>query len=114
SVHYGYRNSLPVVSISQAKPEEVVYTDFETSTGYEMTYPAGDVISSDKWSGKKCLTFKTGVALEKTNVGKANRYYIFSCRVKATTASNINLLVQVFAATLIFPQSRYVGSRPIL
>ncbi|MFM7851740.1 MAG: hypothetical protein ACKO96_07410, partial [Flammeovirgaceae bacterium] len=112
SVHYGYRNSLPVVSISQARPEEVVYTDFESSTGYEMTYPAGDVISSDKWSGKKCLTFKPGVALEKTNVGKANRYYIFSCRVKATTTSNINLSVQVFngatrngSATLTYPAS---------
>jgi hypothetical protein len=92
SFHYANNSSLPVVAITQAKPKEVVFTDFEVSTGYELSFPPASVTITDQWTGKKSLAMTPAMSLDKTSVTKgAGRYYKFSYWVKATTVSPVTI-----------------------
>lgn len=99
STHFGFNKSLPVVSIVHASAKEVCYTDFETTTGYNLEYPIQSTNEMEAWSGKRSLRFTPSMTLTKDgirNTAGALGKYIVTLRVKASTSSNITLNAQFF------------------
>ncbi|UXE67874.1 MAG: hypothetical protein KA713_04520 [Chryseotalea sp. WA131a] len=101
SSHYGYGNSIPVVSIVNAKANEVCFSDFESnSTGHLSDY-FNFVELTDAWSGKRCGKLNASTVIEKSGLfnGAIGGFYKFSCWAKATTAVNITIEARIFNGT---------------
>lgn len=95
-VHYGFGQSLPVAALSNAAASEAVFTDFESASLYQLTYVTGNK-STDAWTGKYALSMAAVDTLVRSAVSKGSgRYYRFTCRVKATTGSNISVTAKAF------------------
>jgi hypothetical protein len=100
--HIGYGKTLPVVSISNASADQVVYAGFESYTGGEfnivptgLTYPAG-------WTGKKAILMNTSTTLERTSVRKGlGNSYRFSAMILSATAAQLTFKIWN-GATLLY------------
>lgn len=100
STHIGYNNSLPVATIANAKPNEVVFSNFDTYSHYQFSPPY--TISTDSWSGHQSVSLTSSASIRRdaiTNAVGSSGYYRFTCRAKATTASNISVKARIFNGT---------------
>lgn len=93
--------STPAALISNARPQNVVFSDFENSEDYQLTNTiSANFTSSDIWSGRKSYILTPATPLSKTNRTKAAAAnYRFRCRAKATTGSNITVTLRLTHAT---------------
>lgn len=97
SAHLGYNNTLPIASISNAKPNEVVFSNFDTFSRFQFNPPY--TISTDSWSGHQSVSLTSSATIKRdavTNTVGSSGFYRFTCRAKATTASNISVKARVF------------------
>lgn len=100
STHMGYNNSLPVATIANAKPNEVVFSNFDTYSRYQFNPPY--TISTDSWSGHQSVSLTSSASIRRdaiTNAVGSSGYYRFTCRAKATTGTNISVKAKVFNGT---------------
>lgn len=99
STHLGFNNSLPVVSITNAKPDEVIFSNFDTYTSYQLSPPY--TTSLDSYSGGNSVSMSSSALLNRDNVTNTvpGGFYRFTCRAKATTASNISIYAKVYNGT---------------
>ncbi|MEQ1531253.1 MAG: PKD domain-containing protein, partial [Methylococcales bacterium] len=110
SVLYGFDKSLPMLQVVGAKANQLLFSDFENTESYQL---ATANITTDSWTGEKCYQLTTAVTLAQNNISKAaDRYYRFSCRAKATTASAITISIKFsngsggwITNTVIYPAS---------
>jgi YD repeat-containing protein len=109
--HIGYKKSVPVLEISNAAANEVVYAGFETYTGGEFnivpvgaTYPAGR-------TGKKAIELAAGNVLERTSLtkGKGN-YYRYSCWIFYSAPTQVSFKTYNGATLLQTAQISYTAS----
>jgi YD repeat-containing protein len=103
SALYRSDQSTVAASIGNARPQEVVFSDFENNESYQIASSN----SADSWSGKKAYQISAGGSVSKGSVTKgSSSYYRFRCRAKSTTASNITLTIQPGNATLTYPAAQ--------
>ena len=94
SLHYGFMNMLPVAFISNALASQVVYSDFESNTGFEWTVSTSPIPTSAGWTGEKALQMSSAMTLQRDNVDKGSAtHYRVSCWVKAAAAATLTLRV---------------------
>jgi YD repeat-containing protein len=110
SVLYGFDKSLPMLQAVGAKANQLLFSDFENTEPYQL---ATANITTDSWTGEKSYQLTTAVTLAQNNISKAtDRYYRFSCRAKATTASAIAISIKFsngsggwITNTVVYPAS---------
>jgi hypothetical protein len=91
SVIMGFNNSYPVLEISNARYDQVVYSDFEANGNSRLTYPGSFPTATASWSGMKSLILvSTTVASQNVARGKGN-FYKFSCWAKASAATTLTI-----------------------
>ena len=98
SAHYGYDRTLPVLTIQNARHDEVVFSDFESNTGYQFTLPPS-AIQVTGWSGLNARALTLNTFLERTGVVKNGSKYRYSFRV--TGAANSTVTVKVLNGTTL-------------
>jgi hypothetical protein len=109
--HLGYKKTIPVLEISNAAANEVVFAGFETYTGGEFnvippgaTYPAGR-------TGKKAIQLAAGNVLERTSLTKGRgNYYRYSCWIFYSAPTQVSFKTYNGATLLQTAQVSYTAS----
>lgn len=101
SVILGHKSTFPALDISNARTDEVVFADFEPNTSPSATYPAA-TNNTDVWAGRYSLNLNTGSSVTMSNVVRGQgRYYRFSCWVKGTSITNLNVQINGGTSTAV-------------
>jgi len=108
SLIMGYKNSLPAVEVSNARTDQVAYSDFEPFLSSSMTYTA-TVNTSDSWSGKNSLSLTSTTNATQSVTRAASNYYRFSCWAKASATTNLTVSVNSAQTSISYPSTGTVG-----
>ena len=93
SVIYGYNNSLPALEISNARNDQVIYSDFEPLSGSLVTSTA-PTVNTDSWSGQYSLALTSTTNVQQNGVARGiGKYYRFSCWAKASSSMTLSLSI---------------------
>jgi hypothetical protein len=91
---YSYFGSLPVIKVGNAKVQEFLFTDFETSTDISFTTPWNPVPIVGRF-GSKAVQLPTGTGgpnfLVKGVTNLGTQSYIFSCWLKPSLAGTLSI-----------------------
>jgi hypothetical protein len=92
SSHYAFYRTLPVLAITNARHDEVIFSDFESNTGYEFTVPLSANLVSG-WSGLNARALIGNTYLERTGIVKNGSKYRYSFRVMGAANSTVTVKV---------------------
>lgn len=106
AVVQGYGGTLPVLALSNARLQEVAYSDFETTTSVDFASWSGPTFSVGR-TGAKAINIGVGGTFKLTRTITKNQSvnYIFSCWVKAGTAGSLTIKAKNGSTDLITPVS---------
>jgi hypothetical protein len=91
SVKLGYNNSLPILKISNARYDQVVFSDFENGELSGITFNGATITTADSWSGRASLVLSPGNTPQASLSRGYGNYYRFSAWVKASTPATITV-----------------------
>jgi hypothetical protein len=84
-VHYGYSGTTPLVALTNAYAEEAVYSGFDTSNSFPISFSGGTFVPG--WIGDYALSINQTDVLTSSNlIQKGGNKYRFSCWVKSSAA----------------------------
>lgn len=84
----GYNASVPVASFAYAGASNIVFSNFESPTGRDLTVPAGVATSDEAYTGRKSLPWSS--TLSQTVVKQGSRYR-FAMRVKSSSNGTVSI-----------------------
>lgn len=101
-VHYGYGRRWPIVHISNAKANEVAFSNFEGTCSYGFSEPVGASYPVGRTGSKAITLTSTGLlsatAIEKSPIAMS---YIFSCWTKASAERTVSLAFKNTSGNII-------------
>lgn len=96
SVLYAKDNFTPAAAIINARPNQVVFSDFENSQAYQLASSN----QTDAWSGNGAYRLAANTPITKSSLVKTQSLgYRFRCRAKATTSTAITLTLKLTNTT---------------
>jgi YD repeat-containing protein len=95
STIWGYNGTQPILSLGNARLQEIGYSDFETPNACDFTIWASPTYSAGR-TGAKGLNIPVGSTykLVRNIVNNASQQYIFSAWINASTAGNLTITLK--------------------
>lgn len=99
--HYGWKGSVPVLSVSHAAADEVAFSDFDSGTDFTFTVPTGAAYVQGRVHGK-ALALSAGSENKISRAMKkgADRQYVFSAWINSTAGGTLTVRVSDGSSTV--------------